>query len=325
MCTSLAWNNGAFYFGRNLDLEVAFGQRVVITPRRHRFAFRRVPAMEQHYAMIGIATVMDGCPLYAEAANEKGLCIAGLNFPDNAHYAAEEEPDKHHVAPFELPWWLLGQCATVHEARALLEHTQVVNIPFSGRVPNSPLHWHVADKRESLVIECMADGMHIHENPVGVLTNNPPFDFHRQNLVQYMGLTALYPENRMTDKVMLRPFGRGLGGFGLPGDASPASRFVRAVFLKLNSVCEETEEASVAHFFRLLDAVAMTKGSVMAPGGEWEYTLYSCCINADEGVYYYKTYGNSRLTAVHLHNANLEGETLAEYPLEMQPHVLHAN
>lgn len=325
MCTSLAWRNGDFYFGRNLDLEVAFGQRVVITPRRHLLSLRREKPMARHYAMIGMATVMDGCPLYAEAANEKGLCMAGLNFPQNASYAAEETPGKHHIAPFELPWWLLGQCATVQEARVLLACTQVMDIPFSESVPNSPLHWHVADKREAIAVECMADGMHIHDDPVGVLTNNPPFDFHRQNLTQYMGLTAQWPVNRMTDRVNLQPFGRGLGGFGLPGDASPASRYVRAAFLKLNSACEESEEASVAHFFHLLDAAAMTKGSVMAPGGGWEHTLYTCCINGDEGVYYYKTYGNNQLTAVHLHNANLEGETLVEFPLEMCQHVLHAN
>ncbi len=325
MCTSIAWKNGDFYFGRNLDLEVAFGQRVVITPRRHRLEFRREKPMEQHYAMIGMATVMEGCPLYAEAVNEKGLCIAGLNFPENAYYAEKEENGKAHIAPFELPWWLLGQCATVQEAQALLEGTQIVGIAFSDSIPISPLHWHIADGSGSMVVECMRDEMHIHEDPVGVLTNNPPFDFHMYNLSQYMNLTALRPENRFADEVELQPFGRGMGAFGLPGDASPASRFVRAAFLTLNSECEEQEEKSVSHFFHLLDSVAMTKGSVLAPCGEWEHTLYSCCVNADDGVYYYKTYGNNQLTAVHLHNANLDGEVLVEFPLEMKQRILHAN
>lgn len=325
MCTSIAWENGTFYFGRNLDLETAFGQQVVITPRKHRFCFRREKPMEQHYAMIGMATVMEDCPLYAEAVNEKGLCIAGLNFPENAYYPTEEAAGKAHIAPFELPWWLLGQCATVKEARALLDRTEIVGIPFSDSIPVSPLHWHIADRSVSIVVECMRDGMHIHENPVGVLTNNPPFDFHLYNLSQYMNLTALRPENRFADEVELRPFGRGMGAFGLPGDASPASRFVRAAFLALNSECDEEEEASVAQFFHLLDSVAMTKGSVVAPGGEWEHTLYSCCVNADEGVYYYKTYGNNQLTAVHMHNANLDGEALGVFPLEMKQHILHAN
>lgn len=325
MCTSLAWNNGGFYFGRNLDLEVAFGQQVVITPRAFPLHFRREKPITQHYAMIGMATVMDGCPLYAEAANEKGLCIAGLNFPQYAHYAPVEECGKHAIAPFELPWWVLGQCASLAEAQQLLACTQVVDEPFSDRVPNSPLHWHVADREGSLVVECMADGMHLQENPVGVLTNSPPLDFHLLNLTQYMGLTAKQADNRLTDKVQLTPFGRGLGSFGLPGDASPGSRFVREAFLKLNSVCEKTVDASVAHFFHLLDAVSMPRGSVVAPGGRWEHTLYTCCIHGEEGVYYYKTYGNSQLTAVHLHHADLDGEALVRFPLEMRQQVRHAN
>jgi len=325
VCTSIAWENGAFYFGRNLDLEVDFGQRVVITPRNFPLRFRVAKGVEHHYAMLGMATVMEGCPLYAEAMNEKGLCVAGLNFPGNACYAAVEEPARAHVASFELAWWLLGHCATVKEARALLAGTQIMGIAFSEDVPASPLHWHVADRRESIVVECTADGMRIHDNPAGVLTNSPPFDFHMHNLCQYMNLTALQAENRFTDEMELRPFGRGLGSFGLPGDASPASRFVRAAFLTHNSVCEEREEASVAHFFHLLDSVAMTRGSVMAPCGDWEHTLYSCCMNADQGVYYYKTYGNNQLTAVHLRGANLDGEALVEFPLEMKQKILHAN
>lgn len=325
MCTSIAWTNGSFYFGRNLDLEADFGQRVVVLPRKHRIVFQREDDMDQHYAMIGMATVMEESALYADAVNEKGLCIAGLNFPEYAYYSKEISEGKKQIASFELPWWLLGQCSTVREAKELLAKTQIVHIPFDDNIPVSPLHWHVADRRESIVVECMQDGMHIHHNPVGVLTNSPPFDFQMNHLKQYMNLTPLWPENRFSRQLDLHPFGRGLGSFGLPGDSSPGSRFVHASFLKLNSVCMEEDAACIAHFFHLLDAVAMTKGSVLAPGGDWEHTLYSCCVNADEGVYYYKTYGNSQLTAVHLRNANLDGEALIEYPLEMKQHILHVN
>ncbi|MBE5804651.1 MAG: choloylglycine hydrolase family protein [Clostridiales bacterium] len=323
MCTSIAWNNGGFFFGRNLDLEVDFGQRVVITPRRQRQVFRKEDAMELHYAMIGMATVMEGCALYADAMNEKGLCVAGLNFPENAYYPAEWDGREHCISPFELPWWVLGQCATVQEARTLLERTKIVGIPFSGDVPISPLHWHIADGQTSIVLECMREGMRIHVNPVGVLTNNPPFEFHLNNLRQYMNLTPLCPENRFSDKLELSPFGRGMGAIGLPGDASPASRFVRAAFLTHNAICDAQD--SVGQFFHLLDSVAMTRGSVIAPGDKWEQTLYSCCMDVDEGVYYYKTYTNNQLTAVHLRNANLDGEALLEFPLEMKQHILHVN
>lgn len=325
MCTSISWKNGDHYFGRNLDLEVAFGQQVVITPRRYPFAFRAGGTLPEHYAMIGMATVIDGYPLYAEAVNEKGLGIAGLNFPANAYYPAESDPEKNNITPFELPWWLLGQCATVQEVRTLMERTHVVGIPFSERIPLSPLHWHMADAKESIVVECMKDGMHIHSDPIGVLTNNPPFDFHLYNLSQYMNLSANLPENQFSDEVELHPFGRGFGAFGLPGDASPASRFVRAAFLKLNAECEPDEDSSVAQFMHILDAVAMTKGSVIAPCGKWEHTLYSCCVNASKGIYYYKTYGNNQLTAVHLHHAELDGRELACFPLELRQQIHHAN
>ena len=83
MCTSIAMKTNDFYFGRTMDLEYNFNECVVFTPRNYPVPFRKMGMMKRHYALLGMATVMDGFPLYAEAANEKGLCIAGLNFPDN--------------------------------------------------------------------------------------------------------------------------------------------------------------------------------------------------------------------------------------------------
>lgn len=313
MCTSIALRTKDFYFGRNLDLEYGFGENVVITPRYYPFEFRRTGKMEAHYALIGMAAVQEEYPLYAEAVNEKGLCIAGLNFPRDAWYPAEEAEDKANISPFELPAWLLGQCASVREARALLEETQLVSIPFSDALPLTPLHWHIADRDESIVLEPMRDGMRICENPVGVTTNSPPFEFHRTHLNQYLNLTVSCPVNRFSDRIKLEPFGVGLGGFSLPGDYSPASRFIKAAFLSLNSVSDGSEAGSVAQFFHLLDAVAMPDGIVQTPDGRFEYTRYACCIHADKGIYYYKTYSNNQLTAVKLRNEDLDGRRLVRY------------
>lgn len=325
MCTSIALKTNDFYFGRNLDLEYQFGERVVITPRNYPFAFRRAGEMKNHYALIGMATVAAGYPLYAEAANEKGLCIAGLNFPGNAYYPEEEDKDKENISPFELIPWLLGQCASVKEARVLLERTQLVRINFSEGMKLSPLHWHIADREESIVLESMKDGVHIHDNPVGVMTNNPPFDFHMTNLNQYLNLTAGYPENRFSGEADLAPFGVGMGSIGLPGDFSPASRFVKTVFLKLNSISDDSEASSVSRFFHLLDAVAMPDGIVQTKDGPYEFTSYSCCINADRGIFYYKTYTNNQLTAVDMHRENLDGDALREFPLVREQQIAYAN
>lgn len=322
MCTSLSWRNGGHYFGRNLDLECDFGQQVVVTPRRFPLRWRMGDGLAEHRAIIGMAAVRSDTPLYADAANEAGLCMAGLNFPGHAHYAEPADDGRAHVAPWELPLWLLSQCDTVDEALALLDRTQIVRMPFDEHTPLTPLHWHLADAVRSVVLECMADGLHVHEDPFGVLTNSPPFDFHRQNLCQYMQLSSRWPENRFAPHLPLKPAGCGLGGFGLPGDASPASRFVRGAFLLANSICAADAPACVAHFFHLLDAVAMTKGSVQTEGGRWEYTRYSCCIDASRGVYYFRTYEDPRMAAVALQP---EGDALRCYPVEHAPDVRWIN
>ena len=112
MCTSIAFFEQKL-FGRNLDLEVSFGQRVVIAPRSLAFPFAHRPALTQHYAVVGMASVAGGLPLFAEGMNEKGLYMAGLNFPGNAHYFPDEGAGPDHLAPHELLWLVLGGCAAV--------------------------------------------------------------------------------------------------------------------------------------------------------------------------------------------------------------------
>ena len=120
MCTSIAFSQYALY-GRNLDLECGFGEQVAIAPRNQAFSFHHREPLREHYAMIGMASMAGNTPLFAEAANEKGLYIAGLNFPGNAHYFPEADALQLNLAPYELIPLLLGACATLAEARALLE------------------------------------------------------------------------------------------------------------------------------------------------------------------------------------------------------------
>lgn len=307
MCTSLTFQSSDFYFGRNLDLEYNFGEKIVITPRQYPFIFKFAGTLSEHYAIIGTAQITDGCPLYAEAVNEKGLCLAALNFPGNAVYAETPESGKTNLAPFELFGFLLGTCATVKEAEEKLKAVCITHTAFKDGYPVAPLHWHIADKDQSLVLECTKDGMHLYENPVGVLTNNPPFPFQLTNLQNYMHLTSNPPENRFAPALKLAPYGQGMGALGLPGDASPASRFVRAAFCKWNTELPSGEEASVTQFFHILDNVAMVAGSVRTQENKFDRTTYSSCINASRGIYYYKTYNNNQISAVSMHKTDLDG------------------
>ena len=314
MCTAVSHLTQGLYFGRDLDYEVSFGESVTITPRSFPFRLRHLGAMDRHYAMIGMAHVLDDYPLYYDAMNEKGLCIAGLNFVTSAVYQPPM-PDRDNVAQFELIPWLLGSCATLAEVRTLLAKTNIVNIPFSEQLPLAQLHWLIADKTGSIVVESTADGLHIYDNPVGVLTNNPPFPQQLFALNNYRALSPRTPAVAFADGLDLPVYSRGLGALGLPGDLSSQSRFVRAAFVRMNAKSGSGEAESVGQFFHILHAVEQQRGCCELDGGKYEITLYTSCCNADRGIYYYTTYGNHQITAVDMHRENLDGDRLVRYPL----------
>lgn len=324
MCTAAAFQTKDFYFGRTLDYECSYGECVTITPRRYPFSFRHMERLDVHYAMIGMAHVADGYPLYYDAVNEAGLGMAGLNFVGNAQYAEVQE-GKENVAQFELIPWILGRCATVREARARLDALNLVGTPFSERYPAAQLHWLLADKDEAVVIESMADGLHVYDDPAGVLTNNPPFPQQLFNLNNYMALSPRQPENRFSGALGLHCYSRGMGALGLPGDLSSMSRFVRVAYTKLNAVCRDTEAENVSQFFHILGAVEQQRGCCEVEPGAYEYTIYTSCCNATRGIYYYTTYENSQITAVDMHRENLDSDKLIRYPVIQSPSILEQN
>ena len=313
MCTAITYQTKDHYFGRNLDYEHGFQEAVTITPRAYPFNFRRLPPIERHYAMIGMATVSDGYPLYFDATNEHGLSMAALNFPHSAQYMPDQT-GKDNVAPFELIPWLLGSCKTALEAREKIEYLNLVDIPFSPEYPLSPLHWLLADATQTLVIEQTASGLQVYENPVGVLTNEPPFPYHMTNLQNYLSISNEEPSNCFAPSLPLKPYSRGMGGLGLPGDLSSASRFVKAAFTRLNSVSKDSESASISQVFHILGSVAQQQGCVKV-GNLYEKTIYTSCCNTTRGIYYYTTYENSQITCIRLRGIDLDTDKPVSYRL----------
>lgn len=323
MCTAVSFLTKDHYFGRNLDLYYHYHEQVTVTPRNYPLSFRQEATQQSHYAMIGMATIVEGYPLYYDATNEKGLSMAGLNFPGNAVYQEVKE-GMRNVAPFELIPWVLGQCRNIDEAITLLKCTNLTHTAFSDTLPLTPLHWMLADKNRSVVIEPRQDGLQLLENPVGILTNSPPFDYHLQNLQNYLNLTRDEPVNRFSKASHLTPYSYGMGAFGLPGDLSSASRFVRGAFTLQNVLHYDTEEESISQFFHILDAVKQTEGCVSVGTG-FEKTIYSSCCNTDAGIYYYTTYFNRQITAIHMHRLDLDSDTFACYPLISHQQIRNEN
>lgn len=314
MCTAATYKTKDFYFGRTLDYEFSYGEEVVITPGNYVFPFRHMEALKHHYAMIGMAHVLDDYPLYYEAVNEKGLGIAGLNFVGNADYKDVME-DKDNVASFELIPWILGTCATVKEARMRFARMNLTSEQFRKELPTAQLHWIIADADETIVVEFVKDGMKLYDNPTGVLTNNPTFPEQLFALNNYMHLSAKQPQNTFSDKLPLQTYSRGMGALGLPGDLSSQSRFIRAAFTKMNAVSGDSETESVSQFFHILGSVEQQRGCCDVGEGKYEITIYTSCCNADKGIYYYTTYDNHQITAVDMRMEHLDDTEIIRYPL----------
>lgn len=313
MCTAAVYTTRDLYFGRTLDYEFSYGEEITITPRRYPFSFRKADTISQHFAIIGTAFVAQDYPLYFDAVNEKGLCMAGLNFVGNAVYNKPVD-GKDNVAQFELIPRILSQCESTAQAERLLAQINITDEAFSDSLPAAQLHWIIADKVKAITVESTADGLKIYDNPVGVLTNNPPFDIQLFALNNYMALSAGPPENAFSDKLSLTRYSRGMGAIGLPGDLSSQSRFIRAAFVKMNSVSGDSEEESVGQFFHILGSVEQQRGCCVLENGKHEITMYTSCCNADKGIYYYTTYTNRQITAVNMRKENLDADKLIRYP-----------
>lgn len=314
MCTAATYKTKDFYFGRTLDYEFSYGDEVTIVPRNYVFHFRNMGVMESHYAIIGMACVIENYPLYYDAVNEKGLGMAGLNFVGNAKYR-DIEKDKDNVAAFEFIPWILSQCGNVKEAEELLCRINLTNISFSESLPPTQLHWIISDREHSIVVESVEEGLKVYDNPVGVLTNNPPFDEQMFQLNNYMQLSPKAPKNCFSDKLDLCAYSRGMGALGLPGDLSSQSRFVRVSFVKMNSLSGDSEEESVSQFFHILGSVDQQRGCCEVGDGKYEITIYTSCCNADKGIYYYTSYDNHQITAVDMYREELNGSGLIRYSL----------
>lgn len=300
MCTAMHIHG---CFGRTLDLEHTYGEQVVLTPRGFALAMRHRPALTQHYAILGMAAVTEGFPLYFDAVNECGLAMAGLNFPHSAMYAPAHN-DGQDVASFELIPYVLGGCVDLREAREALADIRVCDTAFSAAFPPSGLHWMVADATGSLVVEATAAGLSVYDNPIGVMTNEPPFPAQLRHWEGFANVSAHEPDPTPAH------LGRGSGSLGLPGDFTSPSRLVRAAFVAAHS---EADGDPVGAFFRAIDTVAVPRGCLRLPNGKRVMTQYASCMPLHEPSYIFHTYDGKNIHGVRM--TEVEGRELVTYPL----------
>lgn len=318
MCTAISMKTSDHYFGRTLDLNCSYDEKICIMPRKYPIILREMGEIAEHYAMIGMATVVKGTPLFYDAVNEYGLAMAGLNFPENAVYFSPDSK-KDNITPFEFIPWVLGNCKSIENVKELLKKINLINIPFSDKLPLSPLHWMISDNRASIVVETSRDGLHIYDNPVNVLTNNPPFPKQVNNLKKYKNLRTDNSQIKFKDEA----YSQGMGAIGLPGDVSSMSRFVRAAFSLENSVCRNDELSSVSQFFHILSSVSMIRGICITDDKTPDITVYTSCMNTDRGLYYYTTYENRQITCVDMNKVNLDTNQIITFLLIKEQNIIY--
>ncbi len=309
MCTAIHFGN---FFGRTLDLECSHGEEVVVMPRGYKLHFIHEGTKIMKYSVVGTAHMAGGVPLFYDAINSAGVGVAALNFPGYAVYYDRCE-EKTNLASFEVISYILGECGSLAEAKKLLLRTNITKDSFSPKLKSTPLHWMVADREGSIVCEAVSGGIRIYENFVGVMTNAPSFDFHLTRLADFMQLSPSVPENRLVPKAEIKPYSRGMGAMGLPGDFSSVSRLVRATFVKENIIVREGEE--LESFFHIMDAVSVPLGCATSESGEPVSTVYTSCADLDRGEYFFTTYKNRKIRKITLSECGMCG--LLRHPMEI--------
>ena len=307
MCTAIALRGRATLFGRTLDVEASFSERVIITPRNFKFNFLYEKSSLPHYAIIGMAHVFENAPLYYDAMNELGLAGAALNFPGFAHYFSKIE-NKRNIASFEIIPLVLSSCKNITEAKELLREANITNDEIDKNLRATPLHFMFCDKGSSIIIEQTSKGLKIYDNPFDVMTNSPDFLYHKSRLSDYSQLSPYPPKNILG--LNYEPYSRGLGAFGLPGDFSSSSRFIRAFFVKSSTPCEENTKEAVNSFFHIMDSVSVPKGAVRSDDGVCFYTFYSSCMDLENKVYYLTSYSNREIREYSLYSQDLDGNEI---------------
>lgn len=306
MCTAVTLRSrqGETFLGRTMDFSYPLDPQLYVMPRGYEWS-NALDTIRIHnrYGYIGVGQDISKIT-FADGVNEMGLAVAALYFPGYAEYGKYRWVDgatQNSIAAIELVNFLLGICSTVEDAVTTLRSVQLVGVPDSVTNSVAPLHWIVCDRSgRCMTVEQTKDGLHLFNNPVGVLSNSPDFEWHMNNLRNYMRASPEQREKAQWGNLVLTPFGQGGGTEVLPGGYTPPARFVRTVFQKMHVPVPENRESAVVTGFHVLEGVSIPKGVVMTARGTDDYTQYTVFLNTMTCEYFVRTYNNLQISTAKL-------------------------
>ncbi len=321
-CTSflLRTSDGGAVYGRTMEFGFLIDSQAIVVPRR--FALHGTGpdgkpglAWNAKYGAVGLNAY--GLNVFTDGMNEKGLAGGILLFPGYAGYADPAKADAAKaLAPWEFLTWALTSFATVQEVKAALPGITIIDLPQSNLGAPPPVHYVLHDASgASIVIEPIGGVLKVYDNPVGVLTNAPTFDWQITNLSNYVKIS---PENApplKIDEMTIAPFGEGSGLLGVPGDPTPPSRFVRALAYVTTARKMPTGDESVRLAEHILNNFDIPSGFIQTGRSAstktpLEFTQWSSIADLSRKRYYVKTYEDQTLRGIDLMNMDLDAKTI---------------
>lgn len=324
-CTGLKVSvlDGSFVSGRTVEFGVPIEMVAAVIPRGYAFVGKAPDGQglqyTAKYAVLGVYCFED--PVLMDGMNEKGLSAGAFYFPGFAEYTSVTDENRDRaLSPIEFPNWILTQFATIEEVKNGLSSVIIAPTVSEkwGPVP-APFHYVVYDKQgRSLVIEPIGGSLKVYDNSLGVITNSPTFDWHMTNLRNFLHISPYNAQTVRLGSVTLAPFGQGSGLLGLPGDFTPPSRFVRAVFISQTAVAVSTSREAVFQAFHLLNQFDIPIGMVRqktALGFASDYTMMTCVRDPKELKFYYKSHDDQTIKVLDLKQFDLEAKTIKKAPI----------
>lgn len=322
-CTgiSLKAKDGSIIFARTIeDSQNDLYSEYVVIPRGQKL-FSFTPTGEKgleftaKYGVLGLSVVQK--EFIAEGINEAGLESGLFFFPRYGSYQAySSDSRKSSIGDLQLNQWMLTQFATVDEVKEGLKNVRVV-----GLEPNSVVHYRIGDASGRQVVLEFIDGKaHFHENTVGVITNAPSFDWHLTNLNNYINLQPGNADEQKLGKEPLRALGHNSGMLGLPGDATPPSRFVRAAFYVATAPKLENGVATAMQAFHLLNSFDIPIGIEI---GKHQRTIlpsatqWTSVIDLSNRLVYYKTAYNNSIRCIDMKLIDFGKIEYQSFPMDL--------
>ncbi|MGX1308356.1 choloylglycine hydrolase [Amorphus suaedae] len=328
-CTGITLTaaDGTIVRARTMEFNVNLESSVIVVPRGYERTGSTPdgsPGLKWSTKYANVGTNPMGLPLIIDGLNEKGLSVGLFYFAQSAGYQPYTADDAAKtMAPWELGSFMLDSFATVAEVKEALPKVLVAPVVFKQFNIVLPVHYVVTDPSgASIVVEYVDGKLNVHDDGIGVITNNPPFDWHMTNLQNYVNLGLENVPPKKLGDVTIQGLGQGTGLLGMPGDFTSPSRFVRAAIFAKGVDPTTTSQDGIFQAFHILNNFDIPKGVAREDEKDKEgnivsdYTQWTSANDLANKRFYFRTYENSDIRVIDLTKQDLDAKDIQTWSMD---------